>query len=461
MRSFAKILPVDGYFVHCFSPIPRDYNKSLTHLYQPLIGVEAVALYQTLLHEFDLEANETAQTHHTLMNYLQTPLDHIYKARRKLEAIGLLKTYEHETEHRMLHYILLSPFTPREFMNDIMLKQLLYHHLGPERFSTLEKNFIGVGQNVLGTDVTAGFEDVFSTFEPRYEHEANAQVEVNDEQKGPIYPDIVLDYSWLKNSLKRRMIQPEGILTHANCEVMNRLASLYNLQTFEVENALQWALNEENELDIQQFTRACEDLFSQKSGVENLELQLKADERPEQDEVKPLEENASKEKMLFHKFETMSPREILEDYSGGNKASRQELKMISEIMDSQGLTIPVTNVLIHYTLLQNKNELSRAYLEAIASNWSRAKLETAEEAIAYARSRRAKMIESVQAKKSGIPKSYQREIIPEWVEKHRQSTEETTITPDEPTVDDVASRKQMAAALEGLIGHQEKNERKG
>src|SRR5699024_340629 len=90
MNFIGKLLPVDGYYVKLKENLPLDYSKSLTHLYQPLIGMQAIMLYYTLLHEIEMQSKQTIQTHHTLMNYLNLPLDKIYKARLKLEGIGLL-----------------------------------------------------------------------------------------------------------------------------------------------------------------------------------------------------------------------------------------------------------------------------------------------------------------------------------------------------------------------------------
>src|SRR5699024_3473721 len=117
--SFQQLLPVDGYIVQCLEPLVEQYEKSLTHLYQPLIGIEAVSLYQTLVHEYAIHTNGEIQTHHALMNYLHVPLDIIYKARQRLEAIGLLQTFEKKQEgHRLLTYALISPFSPAAFFQD-------------------------------------------------------------------------------------------------------------------------------------------------------------------------------------------------------------------------------------------------------------------------------------------------------------------------------------------------------
>src|SRR5690625_4533804 len=143
MHFIGKILPVEGYHALLNGSLPTDYSISLTHLYQPLVGMQAIMLYQTLLNDIDLQSRDTVQTHHTLMNYLNSPFDDIYEARLKLEVIGLLKTYEHRKEDLKTYtYLLQSPFTPYYFLNDPMLSELLHHHLGDLKFSSLKNDFL-------------------------------------------------------------------------------------------------------------------------------------------------------------------------------------------------------------------------------------------------------------------------------------------------------------------------------
>src|SRR5690625_7729666 len=103
MEHLGKILPIDGYQVLLQGSLPTDYLASLTHLYQPLLGIEAISLYHLLLQEIEIQSENTLQTHHTLMNYLNLPLDKIYEARIKLEGIVLLKTIKRKEEEKKLN----------------------------------------------------------------------------------------------------------------------------------------------------------------------------------------------------------------------------------------------------------------------------------------------------------------------------------------------------------------------
>lgn len=51
-----ELLPKDRYRVHLEDTLRQDYVQALTHLYQPLIGVTAVSIYQTFLHEYGVQS---------------------------------------------------------------------------------------------------------------------------------------------------------------------------------------------------------------------------------------------------------------------------------------------------------------------------------------------------------------------------------------------------------------------
>src|SRR5690625_200337 len=168
MNLFGKLLPIHGYRVSFAKDLPQNYDISLSHLYQPLVGMRAIMLYQTLLNESRLSKDQVIRTHHSLMNYLNSSLDIIYEERLKLEAIGLLKTYKSTEEtQKVFTYQLISPFTPKQFFNDPMLSELLYHHLGEKMFMTLKRELLLDDVQLINQkEITAKFTDVFTTIKP-------------------------------------------------------------------------------------------------------------------------------------------------------------------------------------------------------------------------------------------------------------------------------------------------------
>ncbi|HLR59616.1 MAG TPA: DnaD domain protein [Pseudogracilibacillus sp.] len=404
MSFIGRILPVEGYKVIFSGTLHVDYTKSLTHLYQPLIGINAIALYYTLVHEIELQKLTDKQTHHTLMSALNLPLDEIYEARIKLEGIGLLKTYKMTSESDVMYtYELISPFTPSEFFNDLMLSELLYRHVGKSKYGLLEANYKEKEEVIEGEQLTVAFTDVFQTFEPH----ANEFNELKKTTQTASVPLDTIDFTWIEQGLKRQMIPVEKVLTSWNKAQISQIMHLYDLDLNEIEKSVLWALTDENELDIDEFHAACHDLFKVKHNDVTIELTQKEQIEPKQ-EVKEPKKLTTKEEQLTEALETMSPKDLLEDLSSGGHASESDMKLIRDIMSRQGLETPVMNVLIHYVLLQSNMQLSRAYLEKIASHWSRANLTSAKEAMDFAKVQNQPLQDRKRVTKNS------KEVIPDW-----------------------------------------------
>ena len=437
MKYIGKILPIEGYYVLLKESLPIDYAKSLTHLYQPLIGINAVTLYQTLLHELELQHDKTPQTHHTLMNYLNLPLDEIYQARLKLEGIGLLKTYENKPERSSFYtYLLQAPFSPEDFFRDGMLSGLLYHHIGEDKFNILQEHYRTVQEN-LGTEITAAFTDVFQTFQPSAEKFNAYQPKTHEETAAN---DGGIDFTWMEQMLKQRMIPEKKVLTAPNRKLIKQMMVLYDLATYEIEKSVLWALRADNSLDREEFKGACHDLFKSKHNETTIKLMDKSSFEKKQAMARKPE---TKEEQLVYELETMSPKQLLEDLSGGNQASGQDMKIIQEVMTSQGLPSPVMNVLIHYVLLQSNMKLSKAYLEKIASHWSRANLQTAKEAMAFALKEKEKY-QQASAGRSNYRKQASKEIVPDWFKERKQKQQKPS---RKQTVSDAEEQEEIAALL--------------
>ena len=105
MKDF-NISPADTYIVVNKSIIKNEDRTILTMLYQPIIGPLPIMLYFSLWSDLDkLELMSTEYTHHHLIANMQISLKEIVEVRRKLEAIGLLKTFFKESNNNINNYI--------------------------------------------------------------------------------------------------------------------------------------------------------------------------------------------------------------------------------------------------------------------------------------------------------------------------------------------------------------------
>ncbi|MFG6116483.1 replication initiation and membrane attachment family protein [Halobacillus sp. MO56] len=427
-QSIGKILPVDGYSVQLNGVVPRDFGMSLSHLYQPIIGMEAITLYQTLLSEHDLSSKPEIHSHHTLMNYLAVPLDHIYEARRKLEAIGLMQTFSTEEEGRTCYiYELQPPFSPEQFFYDDMLSLLLNHELGADKYSRLRDRFLKEKYPLEQCEnVTASFDEIFHGYQksgPAFTArmpEKETNIVKLQTASGPYLENDRIDFTYIYQSLKEKMYPAEKILTVRHKRIMMQLASLYDLSSQELEKAIGWALNEENQLIVEELKEACHDLSPKKGKVTSLKTIEKKEKVTEDPNV---DGNATKEDQFIAMLERKSPKELLEDLSSGNEASAQDLKLIRDVMTEQGLSPGVMNVLVHYVLLKTDMKLSKAYLEKIASHWARKNVTTVRQAMTMAKAEHQKYQQWGKNSKGRVKKQ-SKEIIPDWFKERENDTKQ-------------------------------------
>ncbi|WP_077621285.1 replication initiation and membrane attachment family protein [Sediminibacillus massiliensis] len=428
-QHIGKLLPIEGYQINLQKDLPTDYQLALTHLYQPLIGSEAVSLYQTLLSEYYLKTSAVEpKTHHTLMNYLSLPLDKIYQSRLRLEAIGLVNTYKKETSQKNIYsYVLNPPFSPSAFFDDGMLSQLLYHHIGENKYMELVQAFgeYKPKADIEGEEVTADFSDVFSTFPASADwKEDTPGFSEKEKTEGPTISanHANIDFPWIEQMLRQRMLPVSRILTLSNKKLVNQMVVLYGLTSQDVENAIFWAVNDENYLDVNEFKTACHDLFQ--SRQDKAEIRLV--ERTTSEETDKKKEPQTKEDKFMHLLENISPKQLLEDLSG-QAASAQDLKVIRDVMSQQGLSTGVMNVLVHYVLLKTDMKLSKAYLEKIASHWARKNVKTVKQAMNLAKSENRKYQQWGNKKYYNKPAN--KEVIPDWFKERKQAESSNSESP--------------------------------
>ena len=88
------ILSENDYLDVKLNSLIADYDKeTLANLYQPIIGYASLAVYMTLVTEAKNQAITSVISHNQLLNRLQMSPGDFINARKKLEGVGLLKTY--------------------------------------------------------------------------------------------------------------------------------------------------------------------------------------------------------------------------------------------------------------------------------------------------------------------------------------------------------------------------------
>ncbi|WP_307066721.1 replication initiation and membrane attachment family protein [Alkalibacillus filiformis] len=421
----------------------EDADSVLTLLYQPLIGMESVSVFQALWREADSSSSQSQNSHHYLMSILDITLDDLYEARKKLEGIGLLKTFKEEGSVRTFYYLIRRPASAYQFFENPTLSVLLEHHVGKDVFQQLQKKLAPkptVSSSV--EEVTHHFDDVFTTVA----HKKQPPKKDSDESVA-IKTDLPLE--WLYKMLTQQKVEPKNILTNHNLNYMEKIIKIYDVDYLELEKALLWAVNEDAEFDRQEFLDMCKDIYYKKHGSVPPRLYTKGQVQESEEQPKDTNINQqpeSKEELIIQHFNDITHRELLEDHSNSGVASMKEVEMITDLMEEHGLSQPVMNVLVHYVLRKNGNKLNRNYIDTIAAHWSREGVTTAKTAMDMAK-REHKMYQTWQQKKQQKQQKQSKtagkskEVLPKWFKEQKQ--QQTEKEPEQKTEDSEAKNEEL------------------
>ena len=159
------VLPADTYKVFNKAFIENRKKDILVSLYQPIIGVMAVNLYLTLMNDLGEDNIESSvYSHHHLMSLMLVNMDMLEEARKRLEAVGLLKTFYKEDTINHYIYVLYAPLPASEFLNHPILNVVLYNNLGKLEYDNIvEKYRTKKVVTKEYEDITTSFDQVFTS----------------------------------------------------------------------------------------------------------------------------------------------------------------------------------------------------------------------------------------------------------------------------------------------------------
>lgn len=418
MKS-VSILPADSYLVVNKSFLNENDRKLLTTLYQPIIGTVAICLYFTLwsdLNKTNIISNEF--THHHLMNSMGLKLDEIVIARKKLEALGLLKTFYKEGNINNYIYELYSPLSPLEFFSNPILSSSLLASIGKKEYQMLVSYFKPLKLNI------SEFENITSSFSDIYKMDIKTIEDVTEKdiiskEKNDISINDVLDFDYIKESI------PKGILSNnafsaSLIKLLNRLAYLYNFDNDTMIELLKNSINEKGTFNEEKLKKNCKNLFSfENDGIPKLIFKSKNDVKVDNKNIKDIKQK------LIECFECTTPYDFLKAKYGGSKPTSKDISLVESLLVDQELNPGVVNVLIDYVLRTNEKKLNKNLVQAIASQWKMCNITTVKDAMKQAEKEYRKIN---QAKEKKNIKKIETEKLPNWygkdVKKQEMSKED-------------------------------------
>lgn len=410
-----EILPADTYIVFNKSII-SDYDKKILNmLYLPIIGPTPIMLYNHFLSDLDkLELISLEYTHHHLLTNMHLSINEIVINLKKLEAIGLVKTYFNEGNINNYIYELYSPLSAHEVFNHPILNVVLYNNVGKKEYNELVNYFKMPKVNTSNyKEITSSFDDVFGSVPLTSYEVVNDNIRKYNKLKLNINSNF--DFDFLTSSLPKS-IDTNKMMNKDIKELILNLSFIYELDTMKMTNIIKGCINERGLINKDDLRKSARSYYQFDNG--GLLPSLIDITQPEYLR-KPIGDNSNRSKIIYD-FETISPKNLLKSRSNNMEPSRRDLKLIEDLIVDFKLKPGVVNVLIDYTLKVNNKKLNRNFIETIAGQWQRLNIETVDEAMTLAEKEHKKY-----KKKSNNTYVTKKEvsIVPEWFDKEIKKEE--------------------------------------
>lgn len=417
------ILPADTYTVINKTVLKEFDRKLITMLYQPIIGYTATSLYFTLIDDLDKrEVMSDDLTHHHLMSTMQLKLEKIVIARKKLEAVGLLRTYfkKDQASNNNYVYLLYSPMLASEFLNHPILNIVLYNNLGKTEYDKIV-DFFKVPRIHLKDfeDITCRFDQVFSPVSGNvFIENENIMKEVTSKIR--IEPKI--DFDLLISSIPSNMVSPRCFNDDTK-ELINSLAYTYGIDDYAMQGLVRNSLNEKGLVDKVELRKSCRNFYQFENNGKLPTLIYS--KQPEY--LKAPEGDHSKWAKMVYTFESVTPYDFLRSKYKTGEPSLRDLRLIESLLVDQKMNPGVVNVLIAYVLKINNQKLTKSYVDTIAGQWKRLNIETVEEAMKISEKEHKKLKRQLESKnKNQMVKSKattKEEVVPDWFDKELKNEE--------------------------------------
>ena len=371
-----NILPADTYIVVNKTIITEVDRRIITTLYQPIIGSNATSLYFTLVDDLNRdEIMSKQETHHHLISTMQIKLENFVIAREKLEAVGLLKTYLKKDENINNYvYVLYSPMSVEEFVNHPILNIVLYNNVGKDEYNKII-NYYKMPKISFKEyeDITNNFNSVFGSFS------GNINVisdDIINKNKEGIMLDNMIDFNMLISSIPSNIVSDKCFNDNTK-ELINQLAYIYKIDDLNMQMLVRNSINEKGLIDKNELRINCRKYYQFENGGALPTLIY----TKQPDYLKKPSGDISNKAKIIYTFENITPYDYLKSKYSHGEPSARELKIIEELMVDYKMPPGVVNVLISYVLKVNNQKFTKSYVDTVASQWSRLKIETVEEAM--------------------------------------------------------------------------------
>lgn len=415
----AQLKPKDSYICQSDADLTDETTYALIACYLPIVGPLAVSLYQFFSYQKKL-FKEGPHLHGEILNHLNIGLNDFLEGRQKLEALGLLETFWHETEG--YYYHVKRPLTCKAFLQDEIFTQLLINRIGEEtvlELASFQKEVVENKKDYV--PLTVNFQAVYPLSLETMEANKKVTEKIQNELSSQLEKNSTFDWIFFKD-----VIEKQGIsISRFNRDEKEELVKIVEMYGMD-------------ELSLAHLVVASSDLLSGEFHLKkmkellmdsfNTTLSTKANEPKEEVKEKERRQQLKEKGFSNHEIqfifavEAYTPLQFLKisKENLGGYITNEEQRIIENLYEKKVFPSSVINILIDYVLRMNKNgSLSKSYVDRIANNWAQEKIQSPEEAILKVR---AVIKEASQPKTNKKAPLQVKEKLPDWVKKPVKET---------------------------------------
>ncbi|MBQ6841516.1 MAG: DnaD domain protein [Bacilli bacterium] len=402
-----SILPADRYKVINKTILSEVDRQNLMNFYGPIIGSLSVSLYLVLWQDLNKFSEESEYLlHHHLMSVLKCSAKNLKEAREALEAVGLIKSFVKEENVLVYIYELYSPLYPSEFLNHPILSVVLYNNIGSEEYEKILKQYQKKKYDY------SGFLEITKNMDEVYKSESFNQVEdVKERAAAEIKLTSKMDYDLIAGSIPKDTLSDKAFNKKTK-ELIDNLSFIYDVDTLKMIEYIRMSINEFGMIDKTTLRNTVRKYYQLSSNSLPTIVY-----RTQPEFLKKASGDTSLRGQIVAMFENVSPYDYLKNKNKGASPTSKDLKLVESLLVDLELTPAVVNVLLDYCLKKNNNKLTTGYVEAVAAQWKRADLKTAEEAMAFAEKEHKKSL------KKATEKEKSKAVEPAWFNKNIEKTE--------------------------------------
>ncbi|MGX6961477.1 replication initiation and membrane attachment family protein [Vagococcus xieshaowenii] len=429
----------DTFFVQLTELVSDVDLNVLNTLYRPLLGTKAFGLYHAFYMMTPHYPFESLETFHSdLFSECDLGLLDFVEARKKLEALGLLRVFvQTENETQTFLYRVEKPMSYHAFLKDDMLSLMLLDRVGQRRFERLMQEIPQRASLPDGYhEVTTKFVDVYQPsrlgVSAKPKEVATVQEEMSISKRPTFIQPETFDWSYFEQLMARYNLVPHHLLT-----IKNELLAIHQQYGFDELTLRNYLANfvdyTTNEIEMKKFKYALVNRSTQQVEPATQVGEVVSSNKPViQEDTKALQSLNEQERHLVISSNEYAPMEFLEAIKSDKKGSVviTERWAIEKLVKQSGLSNSVINILIHYLLsVQNKATFEEITAFKIANDWSQSGVKTPADAI----NRTKKTYHDKQNKTKNVQynnktynnKPVRKETLPDWV---NQETKETKMS---------------------------------